>query len=115
MDATMFLNEKNSGNGVKISRFVNQSKINKPEFGLYWIWLNILKIISQIYGYYYLRNLPPMDFLYSDCTKNHTVKKYNSSRVNFWQKGFALQQGISRIILWKLLFFANRIVRYQKL
>ena len=33
-----------------------------------------------------LRTLPPMFFVYGDCTGNHTVKKYNSYRVNSCQK-----------------------------
>ena len=54
-----------------------------------------------------------MIFLYGDCKRNHTVKKYNSYAVYFWQKSLVYQEGISRIILWKCLFSANCIVRNQ--
>ena len=74
---------------------------------------------SRMYDWYrgkfYFMTLPPMDLLHSDCTRNHTVLKYMSYRVNFWQKSLVYKEGISRIILWKLLFLANCIVRNQQL
>ena len=62
-----------------------------------------------------IKDPPPLDFLYDDCTRNHTVNKYMSHGVNFWQKSLVHQKGISRIILWKFLYLANCIVRNQKL
>ena len=44
-----------------------------------------------------LRTPPSLLFVYGDCTWNHTVKKYNSYRVNFWQKSLVYQEGISGI------------------
>ena len=35
------------GNGVKISKFVNQSNINKPEFDLAQIWLKDFRKLFQ--------------------------------------------------------------------
>ena len=55
-------------------------------------------------GFDCLRTLPPLDLLYDDCTRKHTIKKYMSYGVNFWQKSLVYQEGISRIILWKFLY-----------
>ena len=54
-----------------------------------------------------LRNLPPLDFLDGDCTQNHTLLKYNSYRVNFWQKILMYQEGIFRIIFMKIIVFSQ--------
>ena len=53
--------------------------------------------------------------LYDDWKRHHTVLKYMSYGVNFWQTNLVYQEGISRIILWKCLFLANCIVRNQQL
>ena len=38
-----------------------------------------------------LKDPPPVDLLYDDCTRNHTMKKYMSYGVNFWQKSLLYQ------------------------
>ena len=70
-------------------------------------------ICAQFCGY--LRTLPPLDVLNGDSTRNCNVLKYNSYGVNFWQKRLVYQEGISRIILLKLLFLADCIVWNQQL
>ena len=96
-----------------------------------WFWF--LELFSIIYQEHFVRSLfqnaffsyvliseqfkevPPPWFLPRDCTRSHPEKKYRSYKVNFWQKSLMYQDGISRMILWELLFLANCIVRNQQL
>ena len=64
---------------------------NTKIFVTYWALVHLLSnvfccMISPAFSILILRTLPPVFFLYGDCTRNHTVKKYNSYGVNFWQK-----------------------------
>ena len=50
---------------------------------------NDIKYCKYSYLIYWISTLkdpPPLFFVYGNCTQNHTVKKYNSYGVNFWQK-----------------------------
>ena len=64
----------------------------------------------------FVKDPPPADFLYGDCTRNHPVYKYNSYGVNFSQKSILyIPRGNFSNYLWKLLFLANCFVRNQQL
>ena len=63
---------------------------------------------------YRLRTPPILDFLYGYCTQNNTVKSTIPAG-SISDKKSVYQEGIFRIILWKLLFLANCIIRSQKL
>ena len=105
----------------KCGCFQNPSELRESSILFYFIlrWKRefsteyIFSIMSVISTFMDLRTL--LDFLYRDCTRNHSIKKYNSYGVNFWQKSLVYQEGIFQIILWKLLFLANCIVRNQQL
>ena len=73
------------GNGVKISIFVNQLNINKPEFDLAWIRLKYFRIVfvSLLLLRYKLTNQSYLHIRLKSC---HRLQPYSNIRIKLHYK-----------------------------